>query len=101
MPPSGGCRKTSGHASLPTDFRSPMTKALPPISVKPSQNIEPTLEGGASINDRNSSKHLAFRRDNKIIQEPNILAADGMSEAATSPGHDQILRRQLHGESAA
>ena len=101
MPPSGGCRKTSGHASLPTDFRSSMTKALPPISAKTAQNLVPTSIGGAKLSDKMSPNHLSLLRDNKIIQQPNILTSDGMSDAATSSSHSQILRRQLHEESAA
>ena len=101
MPPSGGCRKTSGHASLPTDFRSSMTKALPPISAKTAQNLVSTSICGEKLNDEKSPNHLSLLGDNKIIQQSNILTSDGMSDAATSSSHSQILRRQLHEESAA
>ena len=101
MPPSGGCRKTSGHASLPTDFRSSMTKALPPISAKTAQNLVSTSMCGEKLNDEKTANHLSLLGDNKIIQQSNILTSDSMSDAATSSSHSQILRRQVHEESAA
>ena len=43
LPPSGGCRKSSGHSSLPIEYRNSMVKALPPIGIKVDGDKEPPL----------------------------------------------------------
>ena len=100
LPPSGGCRKTSDHTSLPMDFRSSVAKALPPIAIKTTQNIEPVTVGGAKLNNI-TPKDVTLIKDKNIIQQSNILTADSVSEATSSSAHGRILRTQLPGESAA
>jgi len=96
MPPSGGCRKPTGHSSLPIEFRSSLMKTLPPIGIKVDDDKEQT-----AIGNRIDSTHNNKADNQTSIVKNNTLRAEGVSSPNSSSNHEQILRRQLSGESAA
>ena len=71
-----------------------MAKALPPIAIKASEHVEPSSVAGASLNNHKISDDTSPLRN-------NILTSDGVADSSSPSHHDQILRRQLHEESAA
>lgn len=96
LPPSAGCRKPTGHSSLPIEYRSSLMKTLPPIGIKVDDDKEQTSIG-ISIDSTNNNQP-----DNQAsVVKNNTLTADGVSSPNASSNHKQILRRQLPGESAA
>ena len=97
MPPSGGCRKQSGHSSLPAEFRSSVT-TLPPIGV----NID---DGGIQINEGakidshqncDESNYASSISNNSSITTDNVTNPESSSNKS-----EHILRRRLSGESVA
>ena len=97
MPPSGGCRKQSGHSSLPAEFRSSVT-TLPPIGSK-------LDDGGIQINEgaKIDSHQISdeFNYGCSISNNSSITTENVTNPESSSNKSEHILRRRLSGESVA
>ena len=97
MPPSGGCRKQSGHSSLPAEFRSSVT-TLPPIGVN-INNGGIQIDGGAKIDSHQNSDE--FNYASSISNNSSITTDNVTNPESSSNKGEHILRRRLSGESVA
>ena len=93
LPPSGGCRKPTGHSSLPIEFRSSVMKTLPPIGIKVDDDEQQTSIGISIDSTQNNKTNI----QGSIVKN-NKLTTEGVSSPSSSSNHEQILRRQLSGE---
>ena len=95
LPPSGGCRKPSGHSSLPMELRSSMIKTLPPIGIKMEGDKEQQRDGLKMDSANNNASNA------EIFQDSNTLTSDGVTSSVSTSKHERSLRRKLSGESVA